>query len=364
MAKICLIVGNGFTISMVRQLGLENQISLSKLLPPQDHVRLLNIQSGTLESSQYLWSPDLFPQLWEQWHAQGFDKLDAEKFYEFCELQSVIHEHQRPPFASDGSFNLSPATKGYELTSYLWYLFYYYDLFIVRHLQNSMVAKILIREWETVAVLESILDLHDLIAISYNYDCCLENILAGCFSKERGSKPLVKVATNNARQEIQNAKLGSVIVVKPHGSIALQAPQACYRGETPWVNTNWLFSGLRFDQNYSYEYPIRRFPLWPDLVPPGHMGPGYRNPKDDSFEAACDAVEACDCLVIYGISARPPDHAEFAKLFYRAMGKTIIHVDPCEDTNASRILKSMWKKRYHWIHPDELLKIPELINSK
>jgi hypothetical protein len=196
--------------------------------------------------------------------------------------------------------------------------------------------------------------------ISLNYEYVAENHLT-TFGPSWAIWP-----TENRKVYAKSLDGGQKLipVIKPHGSIAVSFTNML---TTNLQGTNQIsIYDCKYDDPAYGEYPPVVPPAFPDLVPPGHSGNHLANCKTDIGQAIRLALDACNLLVVCGVSAAEPDFAELSGYFHTLNSRQkcvyagIRTPDYSDETsNMSRILKASGAD-YSFVDQNEVENIIDL----
>lgn len=327
-SKVALIIGNGFSLDVVQSLGLYRSVALSRIIPPSSEPPALLMPLGeNNHDPEPIWQRHLFPLLWDDLEQRSINLEDSDAFHSYCRILSN-EESQQPTFAQDGAFTIHP-TAAYQFRCYLWGLFQYYDMQVVagiKWLTQRCEANPLavLRLSRAHRIIERLYAHTHLNVISYNYDCIAEQLLMKARAR-------VCIPAQNTAQVLSDRTTNDCVVLKPHGSVSLCSPHLFTAPPRPWL-ANLTFTTINLDSYSQWEYPPTRFPLLPEIVPPGQDLSSVSRERAECFDTSRRAVRDTDVLICYGFSARPPDDAEFGVLTRDFNGHTTICV--CQSANS------------------------------
>jgi hypothetical protein len=367
--RVCLILGNGFSIGLTRGAGVYDITEPGPIFPPPPYLDHLPGKSASTPTQ--LWTAASFPLLWEHWptHASSADPT----FHGFCrkiaalpcrlptELEAVHPGTRRGNPISMFPFLLTQP--GYELRAYLWYLFRNHHYRLVQFLKPHSTTFHDYFYGPTADYLCSLVRDHLVDIISYNYDTHAENLLA-----RRGVKVDVKPLPTPATVHAVQPTSLSVAIVKPHGSIAFFTAPGLYLGPTPWIDPektqgNWMWYGVSVNPFAVYRFPPDKFPFWPDLIPPGHAHDTLAAPFEATHDAAKAMISRSDCVILHGFAATPPDDIELIQLFDGLPPKRVIQVDVRADTISGDIARNWSGGNYVFVNPTDARELASVFDA-
>ena len=125
-------------------------------------------------------------------------------------------------------------------------------------------------------------------------------------------------------------------------------------GETPWLGANRL--DIRGDPFIVLESEEpTRFPILPDMIPPGHSKLHFSNPRSDVQAAIGSALRLSDLVIVIGLSANAPDYVEVADYVRHIRRDTeTVHVDIRASSPMAALLKAR-TRRYRRVDPTSAL---------
>jgi len=365
-----LMIGNGFTISLMRHLGLFERVNTTQLIPidgaahPPQYVPFeapANAPWRELKKDEFrgnLWSPEIWPHLYAEWQQWRTANPTSDQYAFFTHLVGRSAGRAR-----GGVLNFDGDPVGVELRFYLWQLFRYFDL-----TWRSEVAVVddparhrrwgwnfgglrpgVLDGWDWWAALQLLCKNFQLVIVSFNYDpfieCCLGGITGFWFNPP------------HALQDLAEQKPRQPVLIKPHGSITWD-PFTLFGppGPHPWLSMgrNSVFAHSDWIPRLCYPRPTA--PFLPDLVPPGHAGDHLWDMKSQAQPATRDALQRCDALIVCGLSAVEPDTAEISMYLQSLRPRTYTaHVDVPPRVGAETPIFNLLRERldpgyYHFFN--------------
>lgn len=303
---------------------------ISDHFPSPDGVQYIPVSGDSL-SERPLWDVQLWPQLVKSWEA--FDPKDPAMFYR--NLAST-------PFNPDRKLNVwsfDTQSIAYELRCYLWHLFRYFHLKADKHIQEQG-RKGHKFEWKWNDVLHPLLAEFSVAAVSFNYDQFLDTALYLLAVHIRNGtyaiRPPIPVLEGLDASVLLDAPAGSLLIHRIHGSVrqyietSLTEATAGSAGPHPWK------AATKFGKNIIVGVHTRinppdltnvRFPLIPDIVPPGHPGDDVCYPVSHALDRAKEQIAGAKLVLFCGISGSPPDTEEVRSLVGSiSPGAVVIHI--------------------------------------
>lgn len=199
---ILIILGNGFSIDLVKHLNLEKEINLINLFENGDKVPWpANSEPGFLSCCRC-------PALWQLGARPNIENKEASKIIEDVITCANVNAFSRE---NSGHFELSNTyLRAYhELVLYLKYLFIYYN----HILSDNILTRERIEEWgwgKLFKTLNDSVNITSVNIITYNYDILLERVLK-------------KLKIEYSMRGFDKSNLKKVKIIKPHGSISFRS---------------------------------------------------------------------------------------------------------------------------------------------
>ncbi len=322
--KIVLIVGNGFSRGFVKHLNLNEEVATSQLIPPPEWVTYMPFdndpQVALWAEGKPLWSPDLFPLLWQDWLKKPAEKSPKEYLKGLYEQYALEEREFLLSSKIRGKISFCPRShRAYQLRAYLFNLFREYERILDKNGSTQGIGG-----WEWVIVLHILIRYYEITIVSFNYDCIIEKIISYPLEEFKVYQPILDFWYSKESLAMSRR----VKLLKPHGSMSHRSGTQFNLGSNKWLSEE---IDLEYKHNifvgYVPTFPIREYPTIPDLVPPGHAGDHLFNPQFDFVSTISKEIANCDGLILCGLSASEPDKSE-VEGYLQALRKNIpvIHV--------------------------------------
>ena len=357
MRNCVLMVGNGFSISLLRATGMSGKIALGSILPPDNSARYLPfVDDGFNERP--LWDEAIWPLLWKEYHSwETLTDSTTDLYAFFGHLADTRSQFITNRAAKSIEIeNFQHIT--YELRYYLWQLFRYYE-----NIWTTGFGWRNVETWEWWMPIKYLASNVNLTVISFNYDCFFDSTLyfQGQYSVINPPGRLL-FHPKKCVEILRDRRPGDVALFKPHGSMMRSPYAGISFGQNPWLSRITKFEASDISQGRT-EYPVtNRCIFVPDLVPPGHNEKHLIDMDTDVFPAINQAINQCDALILCGLRAGEPDTPEVERYLSNLRDGTLaFHVDLNLDTPAGAILKRYSPTGYHGLEISQIANIHNLI---
>ncbi len=329
---ICIVLGNGFTIDFLNHLSNTNSdiwdnIDVSNLFA---HGSLLkwpaNNHPGFL-SKKYT------PNLWELGARPYLDKTKTMNLIEKIVTSVNV-------YALKGSNDIDNDQKyllAYkELTSYLKYLFIYYN-----DKQREIPDDI--SEWAWASFFSSVNDddaIEEVIIITYNYDIWLERVL----QKLEIDFDLPSISNGGGDRKFK--------IFKPHGSISFK-----HKGTLPMSSFDINYQELKtdcsvMDIRVKYDELNTNDPITFLIPPAGDVSrtkDGWNASLRQMYEPKIKGLCKTDLMIISGISYWHVDRAEIDNILIAPSDEVdVININPFMDQYFESVINSLFKNYIHF----------------
>lgn len=357
MKRCVLMVGNGFSISLLKETNLWVKIPIGSLLPPDESVQYLPFLDDRF-AERPLWDEIIWPRLWSEYHLWKASGRGSNKPYDFFAHLARTHTKVFTHPTSKSIQILDFADITYELRYYLWQMFRYFDKVWCEEAGWRKV-----NHWSWYNPLKRLAVESNLTIISFNYDCFLDSTFY--FQSEFriiDAPGRLLYHPKRCCELLGIRQPRDVVLLKPHGSM-MRVPYAGISfGQNPWL---WHMSKFHIKSiaQGRTEYPVRnRCGLPPGLVPPGHNEKHLIDMDTDVVPAIGQTIRECDAFILCGLSAGEPDTAEVEKyLSNLRSGTPTIHVDLCHDTPAADLLKRYSPSGYQTLDISRVKTLPDVL---
>lgn len=334
--KLCLVLGNGFTIDLIKNAGLESEIDVLNLFSKGSELAWPETGEPGFLSFKYC------PNLWNLGARPNMDSKGGSELLEkiiTCLNVHVLNDNPRVPDGSEKANDIY-INAYYELTSYLRTLFSHYDAVVEKGTLSSKLAN-----WPWLNFIERAhksSEYDSITVITYNYDIWLERLL---MEKNIPFK----------LSQVEGGNYGidpKVTIVKPHGSISFyhenQSPADYSIGYGKPIPGDAITDNFRVD----YDVPLSKC-LINALIPPA--GDSERMKQSWSGQIRATAAGNAkqlgehDELMICGISYWHVDRAEIDEIITNCSPDVNVSMfNPYPNLSMDAVLTSLFKNYiYH-----------------
>ncbi len=324
MSKICLVLGNGFTIDLIQHIGLQSKIDVVQLFSKGAE---LAYPKGNF--SGFLTNMNC-PALLSLGLGPGANPADANDIFEkiitcanFSHFGTYIKQSEEKSIYVKAYF---------ELIEYLKFLFVWYDEIFKGELLEDKI-----KTWPWYKFLQSSCDKYDKIHIyTLNYDIYLERILNVMGVKFR----LV---------EIEKSGDHKVEIYKPHGSISFIStirPQV----EVPYsIPVEFREIPQSSELNVSYD-KLSDEKIINTIIPPfGDPERASSSWSQQMTEIFKKEISDSDRIIMSGLSYWHVDRRELDKILLSANHDAeVININPTPKSTFNAILQSRFTKFQHY----------------
>lgn len=338
--KLCLVLGNGFSIDLIGNAGLSADIDVINLFrkgaelpwPSDDEPGFLSFKHC--------------PNLWNLGARPNMDKVASMELLEniiTCVNVHVLNNKARIP---DGSAKPNDIyiNAYYELTSYLRTLFSYYNQLVpVGELSDKL------DNWPWLNFIKKANESGEYESISiitYNYDIWLERLLIE-------NNISFKVAQIGGDYINNLGERPKITIIKPHGSIsfyhAIQSPSDYNVGYEKPIPGDATTDDFKVD----YTVPLSRC-LINALIPPAgdseRMKLSWSGQIRTTAAGSAKKLEHGDELMICGVSYWHVDRSEIDELITRCSPDVNVFMfNPYPNQSMDAVLTSLFKNYVYYV---------------
>lgn len=330
MANNYLVLGNGFSIDLIMKMGKRNQIDLSNLFTKGECVLYPKTQQRGFLSRKHT------PNLWA---------LGARSYMEYDSALQIVTDvitcanvfnlsmEKRP---GESKENNSVYIHAYsELSSYLRYLFVYY---------NSLISdddlKNILDEIEIINYIKKHSDTNKIYIVTYNYDILLERLL-----KIAGINYDIFGFTDNK---------ANVVIFKPHGSISfsfkIKVPET-----SPYHIRDVIVDAVSQNANdFEITYDLENdYPIVNAIIPPAGDSTRFSFAWIKEIRKGIDDIvkmsTSQDEMILFGLSYWHVDRNEIDDILLSMdSSMEVKYVDPNPPTSFDAVLSSLFKNYIHY----------------
>ncbi|WP_026344713.1 hypothetical protein [Oceanimonas smirnovii] len=330
--KVCIVLGNGFTIDFINFIskktsGIWEDIDVSNLFSHGAFVKWpSNNQPGFL-SKKYT------PHLWDLGARPYLNKTESMGLIEKIVTSANV-------YALKGSNDISKDQKyllAYkELTSYLKYLFVYFN-----GKKKEIPDEISDWSWaKFFSELNNSDDIEEVVVITYNYDIWLERVL----SKLAINFDLPSISTGTDKCKFR--------IFKPHGSISFK-----YKNDVPLSSFNINYQELKaecstIDIKIEYDNLYTNNPIIFLIPPAGDVNrtkDGWNATVRQIYEPKLKQLGKNDLTIISGISYWHVDRAEIDSILVSLSSEIdLININPSMDQYFESVINSLFNNYIHF----------------
>lgn len=335
MSSLYIVLGNGFSIDLINKLKKNDEINLVNLFQKGGHVHYPKSKEKGFLSKKYC------PNLWTLGARTTSSNEESIELINDIITCANIHNFAYKNGCGD-SKNKSIYIQAYlELSSYLKYLFVYYN-----NLVTDKELKEIIDDIDLVRYIkDNINKYNNITIITYNYDIWLERIFE-----------LLEIEFSlYGFQKDEKIK-----IFKPHGSIS-------FSFKTKYIETRPYTIQDRFEDISQKESDFEiitdfdnDYPIVDAIIPPAGDSSTYECGWIDTIrEGILENLKSSsdsDKLIIFGLSYWHVDRFEINQILVNLNKKiNIKFIDPNPSTSFDAVLSSVFKNYIHY-NNGELLK--------
>lgn len=317
MKKLAFVIGDGFSISFRKHLGVLDRTPTSPLVPCGPEVKFKATDIDSFQTGP-LWREELFPELWKAYEGVCRPSLTAQErsrlLFMAVREQALRHSENLNSSTEDGKIRFITSGVHFEARSYLWHLFVNHSRVIREAIGGIQEPRNFYNTWEWGPSLLRMFNSFEVTVISYNYDMVIEHALSAL-----GRLVVQPIRRAERPSEPEH---GSTVVLKPHGSINFTIQNDIFRSPGIPHGMFAIFTGVESLGTYAASDIDNLRPVLFDCVPPGHSLAALLNPEWAIHELAHETITEADIIVLCGLSAAPPDDEEIRELLSYARPDT------------------------------------------
>lgn len=330
--KVCITLGNGFTIDYLNFISILDTPILSKVDVSNLFSHGANLKWPSNQNPGFL-SKKYTPYLWDLGARPYMDKTETMHLIEKIVTSVNV-------YALKGANDINKEQKyllAYkELTAYLKYLFIYFN-----DKQDSIPDEISNWAWAIFfRLLNDSIDIEEVIVITYNYDVWLERIL---------NKLEIEFELPPMTRGGEQCKFR---IFKPHGSISFK-----YKKDLPLSGFNINYHDLKsecssMDINVQYDDLCTNNPIIFLIPPAGDVNrtkDGWNANIRQIYEPKLREFKKNDLMIISGISYWHVDRAEIDNILISPSSDIdLININPYMDKYFESVINSLFENYIHF----------------
>lgn len=333
---IYFLIGNGFSINIVKKIGKDTEIDLTNLFSMGDKVFWPDNDKECFLSKKHC------PNLWELGAKTTATKEESTRL--IGNIITSMNAHSL--YLDDGKRIKAVKDTSYykaycQLVSYLKNLFIYYNTRITDDDFKSLLDKG--KKYHFVSFVQSQLKKGNKVRIiTYNYDVLLERMLTY-------SKIPYKIAGFDS---IENDD--PLVIFKPHGSISFETKAKRMPGQS-YNNMRDPFDGIKTsltDMALNIDIKCDNSIVNPLIPPAGdanRMTDGWVKELNNEIEKCIDNAGDDDELIIYGISYDHVDRNELDKIVTMLpYCINVQYINPYPSDTFEMVLASIFENYSHY----------------
>ena len=331
MEKTYIVLGNGFSIDLIQKMGKTNEVDLANLFAKGEHVVYPKTVNRGFLSRKY--TPDL-------WNLGARTYMNYGKAMQLvtdvitCANVYNLSVEKRPDEERDSSNIYIHAYS--ELSSYLRYLFIYYDSLVSDEDLQAILSKI-----ELIGYIKRCLEKGKKVyIITYNYDIFLERIfrLAGIEFGVYGF--------GDADKDVE--------IFKPHGSISFSF-KIKIQEYSPYTIRDFISESISQNAtDFEIKYQLKDdYPIVNAIIPPAGDAERFRFGWIKDIRNGIDKIvsesTSKDEMILFGLSYWHVDRNEIDEILLSMDNKMEVRfVNPDPPTALEAVLTSLFRNYIHF----------------
>ncbi|MFB2778176.1 hypothetical protein ACE017_03330 [Shewanella mangrovisoli] len=334
--KLCLVLGNGFSIDLIKSANLENQIDVINLFSKGAEILWPETKEAGFLSFKYC------PNLWNLGVRPNMEKATAMALLEDIITCLNVHVLNTKPKIPDGKNKPNDIyiNAYHELTSYLRTLFTHYN-----HLVSYGELTNKLENWPWLRFIKKANESEEyesINIITYNYDIWLERLLIE-------NNIAFKISQINGGNFGENPK---ITIIKPHGSISFYHRTQTNAVYSIGYDKDIPGQAITDDFVVNHNVPLSKC-LVNALIPPAgdteRMKQSWSGQIRTSAAGYTKQLSGNDELMICGISYWHVDRSEIDELITNCSADTNTYLfNPYPNQSMNAVLTSLFKNYiYH-----------------
>lgn len=338
MENIYIVLGNGFSIDLINKMKKNKEIDLNNLFKKGEYVIYpKTTQKGFLSRRN---TPNLWT-LGARTYTSKENSLQLITDVITCANVFNLSIEKRPEEIKDRSSIFINAYS--ELSSYLRYLFIYYNSLISDDDLKSILSKIELIDY----IKNCQIDNKKIYIVTYNYDILLERILL----LEKINFDIYGFTNNNA----------NIVIFKPHGSISFSF-NIKVQESSPYNIRDVISEAISQNaKDFEIKYNLKDdYPIVNAIIPPAgdstRFSFGWIKEIRKGIEDIIKNSSSKDEMILFGLSYWHVDRNEIDDILLSMdYLMEVKYIDPYPPTSFDAVLSSLFKNYIHYSN-GELLK--------
>lgn len=340
MSRVYIVIGNGFSIDLIKKLGKEDKVDLQNLFSKGDEV----VWPGTKEKG--FLSYKYCKHLWTLGARTSMLKDESIRFIE--DIITCLNVFSLSKSNSLDSFSFADQVSNIhvnahnELSTYLRNLFIYYNSLITDGELRGIIDDIPLIKY--IKNKRTVCD--EIIIITYNYDIYLERLL--------------KVSRIPFAIEGFNKGNAKIRIIKPHGSISFTSKTRLnkkFEIKSSLDSIEIDLSELELDHNINEDSSLVNA-----IIPPAgdsnRQQKGWNKSLREILKEYIDKSDEKDELVIFGVSYWHVDRMELDEIITTINPKiNVKYVNPYPTSCFNAVLGSIFNNYIHLKKSESLLEV-------
>lgn len=329
MGNSYLLLGNGFSIDVIKKLNKDDQIDLVNLFSKGTNVCYPKTREKGFLSRKYT------PNLWTLGARTYISNEESVQLItDIITCANVYNlSAERRPGEKDPSMYISAYS---ELSTYLRFLFIYYNNLITDEELKKISADIELLDY----IISQIKKGKRVYVITYNYDVLLERLLT-----------LMKISFDVYGFTDTGA---NVIIYKPHGSISFSFRIKVQESSPYSIRAAVEESIAQEAENFEIKYDLSEdYPIVNAIIPPAgdstRLNLGWIKEIRQGIKEITNRSTSKDEIILFGISYWHVDRNEIDDILISIDSQMEVkYVNPAPPTSLDAVLSSLFANYIHY----------------
>ena len=337
MSNAYYVLGNGFSIDLVYKMEKEKDIDLNNLFSKGENIVYPKTESKGFLSRKYT------PNLWDIGARTYISSEDAMHIVTDVITCANVYNLSREKRPGEERESTNIYIRAYsELSSYLRFLFIYYNSLVSDDDLKNILEKVKIVE----NIEKNLKQGKKVFITTYNYDIFLERLL-----HIKGIKfDIYGFEDTNA----------DVKIFKPHGSISFSF-KIQIQEFSPYRINDWMSESIQQNaEDFKIKYDISEdYPIVSAIIPPagdaGRCNYEWIKKIREGIENEVSKSSSADTMLIFGISYWHVDRNEIDEILLSMDSKVeVLYINPNPPSELEAVLSSLFRNYIHY-SSDKLL---------